>query len=90
MGTKASVQGSSRTNVKKNGEPREPDEEDVSDDSLYHHIINSFVYELLTKKYDKIFKQSKYNDIVTLLFFYSVFYVPRMYRVINKVLFKTD
>lgn len=43
MGTKASVQGSPRTNVKKNGEPREPDEEDVSDDSLYHHIINSFV-----------------------------------------------
>lgn len=29
MGTNASVQGSSRTNVKKNGEPREPDE-DVS------------------------------------------------------------
>lgn len=43
MGTNASVQGSSRTNVKKNGEPREPDEEDVSDDSLYPHIINSFV-----------------------------------------------
>lgn len=56
MGIKVFVQGFFRINVKKNGEFWELDEEDVSDDLLYYYIINSFVYELLIKKNDKIFK----------------------------------
>lgn len=62
MGTKASVQGSSRTNVKKNGEPREPDEEDVDvpefppDEDYPPPKQNS-------QKKNDIYEPSRYKDV---------------------------
>lgn len=81
MGTNASVQGSSRTNVKKNGEPREPDEEDVSDSLfIYYIVIKSFVFTKYLSR--KLITFSNNHSIMIIVMLYTFLYY--MYSVCNK------
>lgn len=81
MGTNASVQGSSRTNVKKNGEPREPDEEDVSDSLfMYYIVIKRFVFTKYLSR--KLITFSNNHSIMIIVMLYTFLYY--MYSVCNK------